>query len=269
MFYDISDVCRLFRLSPNSVRYYESLGLIHPARTSGGRRKFSIEEMRMLLRIKSLQQLGLDLQTIKDHFINETPFVPKMLSEIMDGKIIQMEQQIRYLQSSVDMLRQYEQRLQEAALNTNQPQSADFPNVYFLPMKSLFGRSTEERDMLSQWFDAIPLVRKMDYYQINETGSITSCSGYCIKQDGAIRLSLPMLEKAEHLQFANGLKFHCTFPWLGQRGLTTQELYLLADKVRAMRPWQNIRVLVAYLYGVREESAVQRHYEIWISKDIQ
>lgn len=170
MFYDISDVCRLFRLSPNSVRYYESLGLIHPARTSGGRRKYSVEEMCMLLRIKSLQKLGLDLQTIKEQFIDETPFLPEMLFDIMEGKIAQMEQQIRCLQSSVSMLRQYEQRLQEADVSLDQPHTVDLPDIYFLPMDPLFGRSAAEREALAQWLDAIPMMRKIEYYRAKNAG---------------------------------------------------------------------------------------------------
>lgn len=268
MFYDISDVCRLFRLSPNSVRYYESLGLIHPARTSGGRRKYSVEEMCMLLRIKSLQKLGLDLQTIKEQFIDETPFLPEMLFDIMEGKIAQMEQQIRCLQSSVSMLRQYEQRLQEADVSLDQPHTVDLPDIYFLPMDPLFGRSAAEREALAQWLDAIPMMRKTEYYRAkNAGGVVSSCFGYFIYQNMAAGLSLPMLDKAECMQFGSTLKFYCKFPWRSQWGLTAADLSVLICKVREIRPWQNIRVLASYLYGAREETVTWRYYEIWVAED--
>ncbi len=265
MLYDISDVCRLFRLSPNSIRHYEKIGLIHPVRTSGGRRKYSIEEMRMLLHVKSLQSLGLDLQTIGEHFINTTSFPPEILSGVMKDKIAQIEQQITYLQSAVNMLRQYDQRLQ----STHElcPQAISLPAVYFLPMEPLFGRTAAERDVLAKWFDTIPLVRKMDLYRVNGGQLLASHSGYCVFQDTALRLSLPLPEQTECLRFDNALKVQCNFPWRGQRGLDAEDLSMLISKVQAIRPWRQMRIMAAFLYGAHEGDLSQRYYELWIAED--
>ena len=44
MLYDISDVCRLFGLTPTSIRKYEEMGLIEPRRSASNKRKYSEKE---------------------------------------------------------------------------------------------------------------------------------------------------------------------------------------------------------------------------------
>lgn len=54
------------RLSIDTIRFYESLGLIeHPARTKGGFRRFGAEDIRDLRVISNLLDLGFSLSELK------------------------------------------------------------------------------------------------------------------------------------------------------------------------------------------------------------
>jgi DNA-binding transcriptional MerR regulator len=51
-------------MSPRTLRYYEELGFVKPARSAGGHRLFSDEDVETLERIARMQAVGLSLKTI-------------------------------------------------------------------------------------------------------------------------------------------------------------------------------------------------------------
>lgn len=64
--YSIGDVEKKTGLSARQIRYYESLGLISPVRTSGGQRRYTESDVLRLMRIKQMKESGFDLKSIKE-----------------------------------------------------------------------------------------------------------------------------------------------------------------------------------------------------------
>lgn len=64
----IGTVMTLTELSARQIRYYEEQGLIHPHRTEGNRRMFSLNDVDTLLEIKDLIEQGLNIAGIKRIF---------------------------------------------------------------------------------------------------------------------------------------------------------------------------------------------------------
>ncbi|KXG76548.1 HTH-type transcriptional regulator GlnR [Fervidicola ferrireducens] len=64
--YPIGDVEKKTGLSARQIRYYESMGLISPARTSGGQRRYTDGDILRLIRIKQMKDSGFDLKSIKE-----------------------------------------------------------------------------------------------------------------------------------------------------------------------------------------------------------
>ncbi len=61
----IGQFARLLGVTPRTIRYYESLGLIRPSRRSdGGFRLYSREDKKLLLSIFALKKLGFSLEEI-------------------------------------------------------------------------------------------------------------------------------------------------------------------------------------------------------------
>ncbi|HCN74269.1 MerR family transcriptional regulator [Pseudolactococcus plantarum] len=58
-------VMELTDLSARQIRYYEDQGLIFPARNDGNRRKYSLNDMDVLLEIKDYLNDGLNIAGIK------------------------------------------------------------------------------------------------------------------------------------------------------------------------------------------------------------
>lgn len=63
--YVISVAAELAGMHPQTLRIYERRGLIDPARTGGGSRRYSERDIRRLRRIQELTESGLNLAGVK------------------------------------------------------------------------------------------------------------------------------------------------------------------------------------------------------------
>ena len=63
--YIISVAAELAGVHPQTLRIYERKGLVEPARTGGGSRRYSDEDIRLLRRIQQLTEAGLNLAGVK------------------------------------------------------------------------------------------------------------------------------------------------------------------------------------------------------------
>jgi len=61
----ISVVARLVNMHPQTLRYYEKLGLIQPSRSDGRIRLFSLQDVQRLQKIQELQDAGVNPAGIK------------------------------------------------------------------------------------------------------------------------------------------------------------------------------------------------------------
>lgn len=62
--YGISVASELVGMGPQTLRQYEQRGLLEPARTDGGTRRYSQDDLDRLLRIAELLEAGLNLAGI-------------------------------------------------------------------------------------------------------------------------------------------------------------------------------------------------------------
>ncbi len=79
--YDISTAAQLLGVHPQTLRFYERRGLIDPARSPGGQRRYSCEHLAQLANIHSLSGEGFNLAAIQ--------------------RIIQLEAEIRVLRRAL------------------------------------------------------------------------------------------------------------------------------------------------------------------------
>jgi MerR family transcriptional regulator/heat shock protein HspR len=84
--YVISVAAELAGVHPQTLRIYERKGLVDPARTGGGSRRYSDADIRMLRRIQELTNEGLNLAGVK--------------------RVLDLEEQVAALREEVAALRQ-------------------------------------------------------------------------------------------------------------------------------------------------------------------
>ena len=85
--YVISVAAELAGMHPQTLRIYERKGLLEPARTQGGSRRYSDEDIALLARIQDLTAEGHNLEGVR--------------------RILELEGEIEALQGQIDALREH------------------------------------------------------------------------------------------------------------------------------------------------------------------
>lgn len=142
----IGEVSRLTGISARMLRHYEELGLVSPhARTTGGYRDYSEEDLRRLLQVEALRSLGLPLVQIGEILTEGAGSLPAMIDRLItetrqriqrDRELLRRLQLVRNadpedqeeLLEVIDVLRQLRSEdpavRQRAALDHRDPASA-------------------------------------------------------------------------------------------------------------------------------------------------
>ncbi|MDL2263961.1 MerR family transcriptional regulator [Synergistaceae bacterium OttesenSCG-928-I11] len=69
--YRIKEISQLYGIGPDSLRYYEEIGILTPRRGENGYRQYGIRDIYKLNVIKDLRQLGFSMQRIKEYLDNK------------------------------------------------------------------------------------------------------------------------------------------------------------------------------------------------------
>ena len=70
--YRIKEISQLFDIGPDSLRYYEEIGILKPRRGPNGYRLYGMNDIYRLNVIKDLRQIGFSMQLIKEYLENKT-----------------------------------------------------------------------------------------------------------------------------------------------------------------------------------------------------
>ena len=114
--YVISVAAELAGVHPQTLRIYERKGLLDPARTEGGSRRYSELDIAQLQRIQELTTAGLNLEGVK--------------------RVLELEAEVAALRAELDRLRA---EAQEAVARTHRQYRRDLVPLRQLP--DVFGGS--------------------------------------------------------------------------------------------------------------------------------
>ena len=118
--YVISVAAELAGVHPQTLRIYERKGLLDPARTEGGSRRYSDLDIAQLQRIQELTAAGLNLEGVK--------------------RVLELEAELVALRGEIERLRT---EAQEAVARTHRQYRRDLVPVRQLP--DVFGGGTARR----------------------------------------------------------------------------------------------------------------------------
>src|SRR5215469_9114895 len=109
----IGQVAHETGLSIDTIRFYEKQGLLKRSpRSEGGFRLFSLGDIETLKFVRKAQELGFSLNEIRELLILRSDHVPACshVKELLDQKVVAVEQKIRELQ---DLERNLKRALQK------------------------------------------------------------------------------------------------------------------------------------------------------------
>jgi len=71
-YYKISEISKLYNIGPDSLRYYEKLGILSPRRDDNNYRLYSLRDLYKLNIIKNLRELGMSMKQIKEYLDSQS-----------------------------------------------------------------------------------------------------------------------------------------------------------------------------------------------------
>lgn len=71
-YYRIGEIAKLYNIGPDSLRYYEKLGILKPARSSKDYRMYHIHDLWRLNVIRDLRELGFSMERIREYLDNRS-----------------------------------------------------------------------------------------------------------------------------------------------------------------------------------------------------
>ncbi len=101
-FYKINEISKLYNIGPDSLRYYEKLGLLSPKRGKNNYRLYTLDDLWRLNIIRDLRRLGFPMEKIREYMDNRSvENTRKLLTEELDA-IHQQIQELNRLQKNVE-----------------------------------------------------------------------------------------------------------------------------------------------------------------------
>ena len=114
-YYKISEISKLYGIGPDSLRYYERLGILNPKRDTNKYRLYSLKDIYKLNLIRDLRKLDFSMAQIKDYLDNQTidntlkilyqekDFLTAQLQELKEKEKI-IEERMKTLRSSQEII---------------------------------------------------------------------------------------------------------------------------------------------------------------------
>lgn len=107
--YQIQEIARLFHLHPDTLRYYEEKGLLHPLRSESGYRMYTMQDVCTLNVIRALRELDLPTEDIRAYL--ERRSVAETL-DLLDREESLLEEKLAALRAARQEARQRRARLE-------------------------------------------------------------------------------------------------------------------------------------------------------------
>jgi MerR family transcriptional regulator, aldehyde-responsive regulator len=103
----IAEVSERYGISPDTLRYYERIGLIPPvSRSSGGIRDYSEIDLRRVEFIKCMRSAGLPIEVLIEYvgLVQQGDQTIQARKEILKGQREQLAARMKELQKTLDLL---------------------------------------------------------------------------------------------------------------------------------------------------------------------
>ncbi|MCR2802303.1 MerR family transcriptional regulator [Paenibacillus soyae] len=110
--FKINEISKLYGIGPDSLRYYEKLGVLKPRRDTNGYRLYGLQDLYKLNIIRDLRSLDFSMQQIKEYLDNQN--VGNTIDRLLEEQRV-IERQLEKLQAKQRIIQGRIRVLTEAA----------------------------------------------------------------------------------------------------------------------------------------------------------
>ena len=264
--YDISALCRLFGVTPNTIRYYEKVELLHPAYSEGGHRKYSNRDVAELLHMKTMHALGLELSEISQHFHRVPRASQSETRTLPRNKIEDCDRQIALLEERKFILERYIACAENTDHPLQAPQEMTFPAVRLLSLGSFSGRSVKQQQLLSKWISAIPAVRIMDEYLVEDGHVVSPKTVLCMREAIFEKLQLEPAEAITAEPEMPAMRTYICKPYEAPRTLDQADIEEVITLMQDRYGSRSMRIISRCLFAFMQQDQPMNYIEVWASK---
>lgn len=115
-YYRIGEISKLYNIGPDSLRYYEELGILKPHRGENNYRMYHIHDLWRLNVIRDLRDLGFSMEKIKAYLDNRTLSTTEAM----------LQQELEIIETRMHSLTQLKKNIQERLENIRDAQEQPF-----------------------------------------------------------------------------------------------------------------------------------------------
>lgn len=124
-YYKISEISKLYGIGPDSLRYYERLGILRPKRDTNQYRLYSLKDIYKLNLICDLRKLNFSMSQIKEYLdcqtINNTLDILYREQELLKIKLQELAEKEQVIKERIDALHAAENIVSERIAIKNFP----------------------------------------------------------------------------------------------------------------------------------------------------
>lgn len=144
-YYRIGEISRLYGIGPDSLRYYEELGILKPHRGENNYRMYHIHDLWRLNVIRDLRELGFSMAQIQDYLQNRTLSSTEELLTRELSVIQERVNKLKELKANIEDRLQVLEEIQNQPLGVIEQKELKARRCYTIPSGY---KIDEEMDML-------------------------------------------------------------------------------------------------------------------------
>ena len=205
----ISDISAIVGISPQSVRLYETHGIVEMEKDPAtGYRYFSRPALNNLLSARRLRAYEFDLPEIA-HLLNDAG--PEEIGPAFDARIDALAAELARRKAVLAHLKEERRRFRNAARRKGRCRVCTSPGFYFLPYmeNDVLLKSQELRAALKEWSAATPFVGRLSLFtgEVLKGRAPNAQTGYYLHERYASCLCAERLAAARYIPPARSVYF--------------------------------------------------------------
>ena len=229
--YRIGDFAKYLGVTPDFLKHYEELGLIHSFRSESGYRYYPFYETMFLIECIRLRNFGMTLREIRD-ILKQHTIESEQVNQRLSENMSHLRQEILLDEAVIE---EYESFLEWKAPLESLPFDWEIRRslpARFLPHTDgyVFLQDPRIYELLSTWMSYIPVVKSC--MKVNEDGQ--SVWGFSVEERWIQKLGLPVNDVVESLPSRKLFYYKFRAPLLKMKDETVTETHPAIKLLRSM-----------------------------------
>ncbi len=262
--YDISEVARLFGMSPSGLRFYEEKGLVTPVRTESGRRKYSQRDLQGLMYLTKIHSLGITLDETFAFFHYGNTKDERETGALMRGKVAEVRSQAAYYERLAKYLEMNGSILSNPESYIDKWRIQKVPDYYCLCMTPFFGKGEAMQERLSEWIRIAPMCQTLSIWGFDGNRTVRRCVGYGVERAYADNIGLPFRDVAQILPSAEASVTFVRTLGDDSYGLSSEYMHKLFCEVRLNRGFEKMQSITSIFHVNKKNGQTQKYYQVWV-----